>query len=320
MFQSVIVALGSVALITMEDAGSFYYEDERGKLAQPDFRIVRRDGQQLLVEVKNVGPRKSGEVGVRRSDLVSLQQYAELTHARLVYAHYWSGFNLWTLVDSSIFEPREGKMILEFSRAMSANEMSLVGDRSIGTRPPLTVSLVADASKPRDSQSIDDSTHQVSMVIGDVSISCEGRTLTSQTERDLAWFLAMYGTWPGEEVVHIDEDGRLDSMEMIFAPVEDDGTQRRFELVGWLSSMHSMRYNVSTLTDSGRVRTLNSEAEPGSLAAMIPADYWDDSRRDLPIWQVEVRPSIGPEAAAATTDGAQGRPADSLAHQADEDI
>lgn len=54
MFEAIIVALGTVRLIKQEDSGGFFYDDLRGVVKPPDFRIVAEDGQTLFVEVKGV--------------------------------------------------------------------------------------------------------------------------------------------------------------------------------------------------------------------------------------------------------------------------
>src|SRR5207237_10049330 len=64
MFEALLVSLGAVELLKQEDAGEIYAFDET--LEVPDFRLVLRDGSQLLVEVKNFyqtnNARKSFEV------------------------------------------------------------------------------------------------------------------------------------------------------------------------------------------------------------------------------------------------------------------
>src|SRR5689334_17565697 len=50
MFEAMAASLGAVDLIKQEDAGRIYVSDTR--LRVPDFRLVLRDGLQMLVEVK----------------------------------------------------------------------------------------------------------------------------------------------------------------------------------------------------------------------------------------------------------------------------
>src|SRR5215471_607931 len=52
MFQLMVASLDKVRMIKQEDAGECYYgTDER--LQAPDFKVVKDDGQLLLIETKN---------------------------------------------------------------------------------------------------------------------------------------------------------------------------------------------------------------------------------------------------------------------------
>jgi hypothetical protein len=101
------------------------------------------------VEVKNVGP--SGVFrtqGLRVADVEAQRRYADLTGAQLVFAHYWAGINIWTVVDSHVLR-REGKYFkLDMSTAMMANEFGLLGDRVVVTSARLVLSLFADQDAP----------------------------------------------------------------------------------------------------------------------------------------------------------------------------
>src|SRR5437868_5488053 len=48
MFQGVVIALGQAQMIKEEDVGGGWYDGN--ELSIPDYRIVLRDGAQLLVE------------------------------------------------------------------------------------------------------------------------------------------------------------------------------------------------------------------------------------------------------------------------------
>jgi hypothetical protein len=50
LFEAVVVALGKVRLLKVEDSGRFYYDDTT-EVKLPDFRIVTSFGEQILVEV-----------------------------------------------------------------------------------------------------------------------------------------------------------------------------------------------------------------------------------------------------------------------------
>jgi hypothetical protein len=302
LFEALMVCLGSVQLIVMEDAGAYYYDDSHGNVKPPDFRVVRADGQQALIEVKNVDPRTPGAAPINEKDFEQKQRYADLMGTRLLLAHYWSAFNQWSIVDASVSERRNGKLVLPVESAMKANELGLMGDSMIATRPPLTISIIADPSSPQAARQITPIEDQWRFTIEGVEVSCAGQTLTSPLEKRIAWFLALYGNWDVTRDVHLDDAGHITRVDLQTAPpVADEEyaaevARQGFAVVGNLSEMYSAYYNSMTLTDTGEVGQLRHEPEPGVLADLIPADYWSSPSRDLPIWRFRTHPSLGPRA------------------------
>ena len=72
MFEAMVVSLGAYRLLKSEDNGSSYSD---GTYAVPDFRIVLPDGEQWLVEVKNVympDPSQQSRRLLRKADLERL--------------------------------------------------------------------------------------------------------------------------------------------------------------------------------------------------------------------------------------------------------
>lgn len=192
-----IVGLGEVKLIKEEDVGGYFFGDDSGIVKVPDFRLVRGDGQRLLVEVKGVDPKQVFRPQrIREADLDALLRYADLTGGRLLLAHYWSAWNLWTLADPSVFRRQEGKLIVDMETAMKASELRLLGDATIATVPPLVFSLIADPSAPQD-LTPDDSVEAIDLAftVGGIELLAGGEALTDDIERDIAWFLIQFGRW-----------------------------------------------------------------------------------------------------------------------------
>lgn len=297
LFEAMIVCLGRIRLIKEEDVGGYYFDDAGGDVKPPDIRIVRADGEHLLAEVKAVGPKAMATPQrVREKDLGQLMRYAELTGARLVLAHYWSALNRWTLVDPNALVHRDGNAFLLFENAVKANELGLLGDAEIGTEPPLVFSLLADSSQ-QTRRTLGTGEQQVSFTVGSVEFASAGRTLTDPAEQRIAWFLMLHGAWSSTAEPEI-EDGRLVRVRYVCEPthVDDDDVaeavaRQGFAFVGSLSSMYSSLCNEVTLTNTGEFRSLRHEPDPGSLAALIPAGYWDRTTRDLPIWKFQVGPN-----------------------------
>jgi hypothetical protein len=283
MFQGMIIGLGGVRLIKEEDIGEFFFEGTDGRVRVPDFRLVRSDGEHLLVEVKTVDPADQlGPHRLRAADVDALRRYADLTGARLLLAHYWTAWNLWTLADAAAFGVHDGKLIVDMKTAMTASELGLLGDAAIATVPPLTVSLTADPTVPPVATPHDSGPEsKAAFAVGDVELS--------DVERRIAGFLMRFGTWKLTTNV-ADDRQRID---LVFAP-EEPVLGQPFEVVGQLSSMYSAVFRLATETEDGQVLGLRHDVTPGVLADLVPSDYFDHPDRALQLWLLRVHPSVGP--------------------------
>jgi hypothetical protein len=291
MFAAVVLALGGARLVAVEDAGpAYYFDDAEGPVKAPDFRVVTNAGDHLLVEVKSVGPADSlKRQTISKAELEGARRYAEWTGARLLVAHYWSGPNLWTLVDPDTFVSRSGKPFVTLEEAMPASEFGTLGDAWIGTTPPLVLSLVADQAEPRHIEEAQGERH-AHFVIGAVEMSCQGRQIESRLERTIAWSLMAFGGWHMEESVNVDEGGNVLQLDYSFEPAEPVESPQGFEIVSPLSSLYSALYNLATLNEAGEVASLRRRPEPDALVDLIPDDYWNMPDRALPIWRLKLKP------------------------------
>jgi hypothetical protein len=296
MFEAMIVALGDFQLLKLEDAGACYFDDANGEIRLPDFRALTNRGEDVVIEVKNVPPRNTMSAEpLRIADLDALARYAAATHSRLLYAHYWSVFNTWTLVDTSVISRRGRRGRLELTDALMANELATFGDRMVGTKPPLTMSLIADKHHPR-SEVPNTAGEEARFTIADVEFSCGGAAIVDQLERSIALSLMYYGSWPSELQVRGGPDGLIEALDCVSRPAgpADEIEAQGFAFAGTLSSLYSTQYNAATLGDHGAVVALGSVGAPRTIGALVPKDYWDTTARPLPLWLMEVRPSAGP--------------------------
>lgn len=299
MFAAVILAIGGVRLLTIEDEGDYYFDDEDGPVKAPDFRLVTATGEHLLVEVKNVAPTETRKPpSISNAELEGAKRYADWTGARLMMAHYWAALNLWTLVDSSVLTLTGDTATLTIDAALPASELGLLGDQWLATTPPLALSLIADKAQPR---TVRGSRNQErwQFTIGAVELSCAGRRLEDPLEQEIAVRLMLFGGWQPEQRPRYDEDGKIERLEYMFNPTEPAPPSQAFEVVGALSSMYSALYNLSTLSDEGRVTALRREPEPGALVELVPHDYWSRENRALPLWRFDLKPSEPPGAQIA---------------------
>jgi hypothetical protein len=298
MFQMMLVALGRFELLKFEDSGECYFDEGEGTVKLPDFRLVTDSGEHLVIEVKNVAPKSEMKAGrISLGEFQGLTRYSEMTGARLTFAHYWSAFNLWTLVDSGALSKSAGKMTLTLTEALMANELVDLGDRLIGTTPPLTLTLVADTALERKRVPTEDG-HEAIFTVGEVQLSCGGQTIHDETERNIAWTLMAYGSWPAEWTARQDNDGRITHADLIARPpvaeAEEAALEQGFVSVGALSSLYSTMYNAATLGDDGEVLQLGQPVSPGLMANLVPTDYWEGGDRQLPLWVFAVQPATGP--------------------------
>ena len=304
LFEAMIVCLGSIRLIVTEDAGSYYYDQDTGAIKPPDFRIVKDDGKQVLIEVKNVNPRILDEVPVNERDLKEKQQYADLMATRLLRSLLVCSQPL-VGGRSSSFGAAKRQANLALRDRDESRRIGAMGDSMIGTRPPLTLSLIADPKQPQKVQNISTSEEELGFTISRVELSCDGQVLSTAREQKIAWFLMSYGHRDVHQDIRFDDGGHLERINLqVTPPVPDEEgakavSSQGFEIIGHLSEMYSTYYNLMTLTATGKIKQLRHEPAPDVLADLIPSDYWSGTSRDLPIWRFIIRPSAGP---ASTND------------------
>jgi hypothetical protein len=278
MFAALVVSLGQITLIKQEDVGTAW--TARRELAIPDYRIVLPDGTTFLVEVKHFhqGSTPTKPFPITRKYMTALRTYGELVGCPVKLAVYWERWNVWTLVPVSACD-RGGRLSLPMPRAVQANEMGMLGDLHVGTRFPLRLRLIADATRKR---TMDDN-GEVAFTIRDVELYCSKRRLTGEREKSLAMWLMVYGGWEEKTTARI-RDGELVGVDVIRTPQEDHG--QGFEFVGTLSSLFSSWY-LSSTSDANRVTRLGIKVTSGSLGSLIPTDYHSDT---FPIWRMQQMP------------------------------
>ena len=289
MFRAVLVALGSFQLLVEEDEGQLYYDDAAGPVKLPDYRAVDADGRQWLVEVKTVPPNpRQLRHSIAATEAHGLRRYGWLTGAPVTMAHYWSAANLWTLVDLERMEPRDRRYQLELADAMKFNQMGRFGDRTVGTVPPLELRLEVEELGERARPGT------ATVVIRNTQLVAAGQPLVDEVEQRIAFLLFRYGRWDIDTPAEVDAHGRLTSFTLQAAPPEEASeivNRQGFAMVGALSSMYSTLFNEITLDDQGAVRRLDHHSEPGELASLIPADYFDRPDRRLKLWVLHQQPA-----------------------------
>lgn len=281
MFQDLVLSLGEYKLFKVEDAGEFYPQDS---YKVPDFRIVLLDGQQWLIEVKNVHIKEpfTQERQLMTSDYrEKLQRYASATAGELKLAVFWARWRIWTLVSLDDFVDADGGVTLEMKAAAMENDLGTLGDRWIGTRPPLRLRFVAD--QERTSRVSADGT--VRFTVGDVRMYCGEDEVLDPVERNIAWLFVQYGDWEESGPHEIMQGDRLDAFEFRWEPRER--MNQGFEVIGALSTMFSHYYSERTTADDGEVVQTRAHPRPDWFEPLLQPDY---KGKAMPLWQLTMKP------------------------------
>ncbi len=276
MFEALIVSLGHYSLFKREDIGTVY---PTKTMQAPDFRAHLPDGTPWLIEVKNVYCESPEQqvFDVTKDYMARLQNYASVMRAPLKFALYWARWRLWTIVDTSRFEESDGKLKIEMLRAFTANEFAELGDRTIGTTPPLRFRLRADPSKER-TVGPDGETR---FTICHAAFYSGEQEITDPIEQQIAWILADYGDWVSKEPEARITNGLLDAIELTWTPREKINLTERFETIGILSSMFSRHYASHTLNEEGVIQT-EADLIPDWFAPLLDPHY---KSKALPLWR-----------------------------------
>lgn len=294
LFKAVVVELGGARLVKDEDEGECYSEDG-ATVKLPDYRLVLEDGEMILVEVKNVAP-GALKTKIGLGELEALERYAELNGARLLFAHYWSQVNLWSLVDASVLAREESAATLKLTDALLASEMGFLGDATIATTPPLVLRLQADPGAPRTLGAEEGGgQRRATFTVDDVEILAAGTALVDEEERRIAQALMQLGGWEVEETASIGENDEVVSVDFAYRPAAEQAGVPHHQ-VAPLSSLYSAAFNQATLDENGAPSRLAVDPDPGRMTGLIPSDYWSKGERTLPLWRFELYPSVGPRA------------------------
>ena len=253
---------------------------------------------------------------MRTADVEALRRYAGLTGARLVFAHYWSAINHWTMIDSQALQRNGAHFELDISTAMIANELGLLGDRVVCTTAQLALSLLADPDAPGapaddeegvtlfiDQDSFDARPpggpgHRADTDEGVVPdrknrVSGTGQALTDAVERRIAQYLFFFGGGEVTTKVRWDDEERPAGISPIWS---SSPAGPESPMVGsWLSSTAtSARYILATKQPDGTITRFVSHAPDTKISRLVPHNYWDANNRVLPLYLSNQRPDSAP--------------------------
>ncbi len=289
MFESLLLSLGKFRLLKAEDAGRVF---PAGEFIAPDFRVVLDDGDQWLIEVKNVyepAPFEQRRQLMDQNYYAKLAAYAAATGADLKLAVFWARWSMWTLVSPGRLLDERGSLTLDMMTAAKVNELGRLGDMTIGTRAPLRLRLVMDP----DQASPIGPDGEVQVVIGGSALYCEDREIVDATDREIAWVLMQHGEWRETGPQPIIDGDRLLALEFAWEPQEP--SDQGFEFIGSLSRMFARFYAQHTVKDQ-QVIQLQAPLRPGWFLPLMRTDHHSSA---LPLWRLIIQPNY-----EATSDGA----------------
>jgi hypothetical protein len=287
MFEALVVSLGHYKLLKSEDTGVVHPE---GMYTAPDFRVILHDGAQWLIEVKNVhdtDPHRQ-RFRIRERDFAQLRNYALAMNCPLKFALYWARWRVWTLIEASDLVPVDGKLAIDMFKAVPLSELACLGDRMIGTKPPLKLRFIADTSKPRSLSP----TGEVALTIARAAAFCGDIEITDPIERSIAWIFMQFGEWVCGEPQALMTGNKVDAIELEWMPRERANEGEDFEMIGTLSSMFSRHYATQTLGEEGVVQT-EAELTPDWFAPLVASG--DQHSIALPLWRFVLQANRQPQ-------------------------
>ena len=281
MFEALVLSLDRYKMFKVEDIGRVHSSD---KLRAPDFRVILEDGEQWLIEVKNVW-QEAGALGKRRlmspAYYASLAQYSALTGAKLKLAVYWSSWRIWTLVSPEALLNEQGYLKIDMRAAVLANELSRLGDVYLGTRSPITMRLET-SSTPIDANG------QAEITITGSAVFSEDRKL-SKPEEAMALLLVQFGEWEEHDLGAKIEDNRVSAIEFQWRPRGENDKQDEdgFAMIGSLSRMYAAHY-LATTTRNGRITQIEIDDQASWFS---PLNREDQKTANLPLWRFVQQPN-----------------------------
>ncbi|MDJ0379084.1 hypothetical protein [Cryobacterium sp. PH31-L1] len=269
--------------MTFVDTGEIYYDGEHLKPA--DYFLALRNGRRIVVDVKDPGidtaAKTTKPLKISDAERSRLQRFADLYGAELFIAAYVSVASMWLLLPIDSFTHQStNSHTITLGDAVAANEMSILGDLSMGVMAPLRIDVWAELDQPR---TIGKDGH-AEFTPGKIILSSGAGPVVTTEDKNIIMFFIQYGHWNLRQDVETIGD-QLVRLSMLVEPLQDDVDQD-FHIIGWLSQMYSRLFEGRTQNDLG-VTALDIAVEPGALVSLIPHDFHSD---DLPLWKFEVRP------------------------------
>ena len=285
LFGLMAAGFGACKLVKVEDSGEMFSEDE---ITAPDYLLILENGKKIFVEVKNSNIKDMHRSYIlKKSYAAKIERYGELHDIPVYYAiHYRNMNNKWTLQPLTSFIENDDHYSTDIIRSLATNEMYLIGDMHIGTRPSLTLELIADIDKSISAHTDNGGT----FIPKEYKVYCGKEEISDDTERKIANYLMQYGDWSeGTPNVVLNEDGKMNSISITLSPEIPENFERNgFDFIGVLSTMVTKEFNAQT-TQGEEIKTIDTNLEPNDFSVKIPSDYKGGT---LPLWRISMLPNL----------------------------
>ncbi|MEB7588359.1 hypothetical protein NGC36_24155 [Serratia rubidaea] len=283
LFSHVAGAMGETILITNEDRGEIISKNEN--IAAPDYRITLKNGDQILVEVKNHNSKKiNDEYPLDIAYVNKLEDYAKINNTPLYFAIYLRVLRKWTLLNKNDFLESGNKLKISIINAMKRNRMAIIGDKIIATRP-IIVEIIQDPNKKKPIIN-----NKSEFTIGDIKFYCDKREITDDREKNIAFYLIRFGCWDcNRPEVNIESGRFIKSIKYEFKPESmGDLESSELEIIGWLSEMVTKCFNEETVYKNNII-ALDSKFDPHVFSLNLQDDHKCDA---LPLGIFYLEPDI----------------------------
>ncbi|MER8808251.1 hypothetical protein [Mesorhizobium australicum] len=275
LFEAMVVSLGKFRLFKSEDNGVVHGAES---FRAPDFRVVMENGEQWLIEVKNVHRAdpfdQVDEQGA--AYLASLRRYSDAVGVPLLIAHFWSRWGMWTLVEVDRFVTKDGGLKVEMAKAFPYSRLGDLGDVSINLPGPLQFTV---SFEPAQTDGSEQQPRPTAVMYR------EGELLTDVRDQNLAMILLQFGEWPltGPIEEDVGDGGRL----VHFKAEPEEPSGQGFDGIGFASRIFARFYREDT-SAGDQVTQLNGESRPEWFSPLAQWDF-QTSKLGLRILRMQAR-------------------------------
>lgn len=272
IFQKMVASISWCKMIKKEDEGSVLTDET---IRVPDYRLVTKNGTNILVEVKNCNNKENKKVFTKEY-IDSLLKYCELCKTELKIAIFWNKFGIWSLnsIEDSTLNRTNTKYSITITDAAIANDTRLFGDLVIGLKPGVTIRFNA---KKISEKRININSKTIEASISGIEVIYDGKTIEEPKAKSLLIFFMFYGTWDYKENTVVKSDKEL-YIDYIFTQLENQN--KGFGIIGSLSSIITRYYKSICYGEDGKKINITPKLMRIDLSPIF--EY--NKTKTIPLW------------------------------------